>query len=282
MNIDKLKRLYSLCFKEDTPSMTDLFFAKRVREDNTLYIEEDGEIVCALYIVEKTMRYKGVAVRMPYIVGLGTHPSFRNKGLAKTLLLRAFEFLKDEPFIALYPFDHAFYEKFGFTTVSFDRESVRNGGFILNEAEIKSVYKKYIKNLDYYIDRSDGDFSYLYRYNLTANDPYKTFETGYANGDEVIVPNASEGEFKGVMARIVNLEKALSLTNATTCLGIKVKDTSIKSNNKTFSLRDGKIIKSAQIDREVDIAELTKALFGKSAQLKSVFPPMRGHLADRY
>ena len=84
------------------------------------------------------------------------------------------------------------------------------------------------------------------------------------------------------MARVADLRKALALTDLTTDVRIKVNDCLVRKNNLIFTLDKGKTIPCDGFDIEVDAAEITKAVFGKSEVLKDIFPEKRGYLADRY
>lgn len=120
MNTDALKGLWKTVFG-DPDSFIDNFFAVAFSQDRCRYIQENGEIVSALYWFD--CEYTGG--KLAYIYAVATHPDHRGKGLASRLLLDTHAHLKElgyagtvlKPAKGLFPF----YEHLGYTTCGYIR-----------------------------------------------------------------------------------------------------------------------------------------------------------------
>ena len=120
MNTDALKGLWKTVFG-DPDSFIDAFFCIAFSPDRCRYLEENGEIVSALYWFDCS--YEGG--KLAYIYAVATHPEHRGKGLASRLLQQTHEQLKTQgyagavlkPAKGLFPF----YERLGYVTSGFVR-----------------------------------------------------------------------------------------------------------------------------------------------------------------
>lgn len=93
MNKQQIIDLWQLSF-HDTEEFVSLYFDRVYKEENTLVIEKNGQVVSALQILPYTMTYYGTEISVAYISGACTLPSMRGKGLMKELLQNAFEEMK--------------------------------------------------------------------------------------------------------------------------------------------------------------------------------------------
>lgn len=93
MNKQQVVDLWRLSFN-DTEEFIRLYFERVYKEENTLVIEKDGQIVSALQMLPYTMTYFGTEISVAYISGACTLPSMRGKGLMRQLLQHAFEEMK--------------------------------------------------------------------------------------------------------------------------------------------------------------------------------------------
>lgn len=82
--------LWRLSFN-DSEEFISLYFDRVYKEENTLVIEKNGQIVSALQMIPYTMSYYGTEISVAYIYGACTLPSMRGKGLMRELLHNAFE-----------------------------------------------------------------------------------------------------------------------------------------------------------------------------------------------
>lgn len=119
MNKQQIIDLWRLSFN-DTEEFIRLYFERVYKEENTLVIEKNGQVVSALQMLPYTMTYYGTEISVAYISGACTLPSMRGKGLMKQLLLNAFEEMKRRSVAvtALIPADpwlFDYYRKQGYT-----------------------------------------------------------------------------------------------------------------------------------------------------------------------
>ncbi len=85
------------------------------RPENFAYIEEDGQIVSFAGLLPHTVRLGGSQVRAGEIEAVGTHPDFRKRGLAASLMRYWIEYMRQEGIALgwLYGIPD-FYQQFGF------------------------------------------------------------------------------------------------------------------------------------------------------------------------
>lgn len=279
LDLSEIKKLYASCFPEDSPTMVELFFEEKLGVNNCFFIKEKDKIVCQLFVVDKVLSYLKRSVCLPFIVGLGTESSHRGKGLAARLMQQVLS-NTTSPFIALYPFDHNFYKKMGFATVSYDYKALETTKSISSE-EANKIYDKYTLDKDFFIVRSAQDYSFYRRVmDIDKVNYFGTVPIGYTNGEETVILG-KEGKIEGTMVRIANLNKALELSKIT-LPPIKIVDKFIANNNVTISVQKGKMIPCANYQSEIDIEKLCLILFGKAENMPFAVPKYTGHLLDKY
>lgn len=280
---EELFSLYKSCFPEDSEGCSEYIYKNRLNKSECLYEICDGKIVAAEWLVNKTLVFNGAKIKIPHIVGLCTDKDYRYRGYAKKLLVRAFERAQDSPFITLYPFSHAFYERFGFAAVSFDFPAPDPSNARRAEAsDIISSYNSLTRGLYYYIERKNEDFEFYDGVYATDGVYCKADENGIYTPDGFLPREFSQTDIKGVMARVTNVKKALSLTGCSAPYPITVKDEFIEKNNVTFTLNSGRTEATDEKGRLTDIKDLTTAIFGKNVNFYDVFPYKCGYLADKY
>ena len=121
MNKQQVIDLWRLSFN-DTEEFIRLYFDRVYKEENTLVIEKDGQVVSALQMLPYTMTYYGTEISVAYISGACTLPSMRGKGLMRQLIQNAFEEMKyrSVAVTALIPADpwlFDYYREQGYTEV---------------------------------------------------------------------------------------------------------------------------------------------------------------------
>lgn len=119
MNKQQIIDLWRLSFN-DTEEFIRLYFDRVYKEENTLVIEKDGQVVSALQMLPYTMTYYGTEISVAYISGACTLPSMRGKGLMKQLMQKAFDEMKyrSVAVAALIPADpwlFDYYRELGYT-----------------------------------------------------------------------------------------------------------------------------------------------------------------------
>ena len=109
--------LWAYCFG-DAPSFIDWFFESRLWPENALGWFDDGRLLAVVHMVPRVMMVRGVPLDTAMILGVATWPHARGKGGVSQLLRRALEVAAErgQELLPLYPFDHAFYRRLGWTT----------------------------------------------------------------------------------------------------------------------------------------------------------------------
>lgn len=278
--MDAFYKLYSECFPEDSALCADVIMKKLISSEK-IAAYDGKDLKSALYLVKKILRYGNKLAEIRHITALGTFIKDRHKGYAERLIKEA---LNDAevPFLTLYPFSHAFYEKYGFVAVSYDFDRPDGRGERIDVKKAKLLYDEFCDGLDYAFIRSEEDFAFFEEVYNADGESFCLVNGGLDSPDGYEPDKFFLTEKKGVMARVADLRKALALTDVTTDVRIKVNDGFVRKNNLIFTLDKGKTIPCDGFDIEVDAAEITKAVFGKSEVLKDIFPEKRGYLADRY
>lgn len=272
--------LYSECFPEDSLEMKELFFRHKLGLDNCHYLELDKHLACQLFLIDKKLKYGKESIKLPFIVGLGTSNQHRNKGLAKSLITKILADMQGVPFVSLYPFSHAFYEKMGFATVSYDYLAEPTETKI-SEKKVYSIYKEYVSDLDFYIERTLEDFVWLKEVaKLEGNDFSFISPCGYSNGEETVIKGML-GSIKGTMIRIADLFAAINISKLS-FPAVKIKDCLVARNNVIIKADKGKITFCEQYEKEIDISTLTAAMFGINMDYPYAIKSFKGHLLDRY
>lgn len=246
-------------------------------------IRENGLLISVGWLVDKKMYFCGKALTVPHIVGLCTAPEFRFKGYAALLLNKMFDICADSPFITLYPFKHAFYKKFGFATVSFDFPAPENAEATATDLSyVEKTYSQFITRLDYYIDRTDADFRFYDSVFKCDGEGFLKIDDGFVCPDGYLPSKYKKTDKEGVMARIINVEKAMRLSGVNLDRPVTLKDFEIAKNNFSFTASNGRLQKSRLTGREITVSELTAAIFGQNENLKDIFPIKKGYLFDKY
>ena len=118
MNTDGLKQLWKIVYG-DPDSFIDAFFDVAFSPDRCRCLEENGNVISALYWFDCS--YEGG--KLAYIYAVATHPDHRGRGLASRLLEDTHTHLKEtgyagavlKPASGLFPF----YERLGYETCGY-------------------------------------------------------------------------------------------------------------------------------------------------------------------
>lgn len=149
---NELKILFNDGFPNDSNEFRDFFFNTIEDKNNIITYKEDNKIISVLYITNKFAHVFGTKKSFPYISTVSTLTEYRGKGKLLNVMNKAFSKLYDDGalFTALYPFNHEFYKKFGFTNASFGKSLVINGGTVYDcrkacSDDVQSLLNIYIK-----------------------------------------------------------------------------------------------------------------------------------------
>jgi predicted acetyltransferase len=116
---EALKRMWKLCFPQDSDLFIDFYFNKVYKNDETLVWVENGQPVAALQMIPYSLKIGTKIFTAGYISGAMTHPDFQKKGYMGRLLNASFEVMKEKGFdyTFLIPQEEwlfGFYGRFGY------------------------------------------------------------------------------------------------------------------------------------------------------------------------
>ena len=211
--MDAFYKLYSECFPEDSTLCADVIMKKLISSEK-IAAYDGNDLKSALYLVKKILRYGNKLTEIRHITALGTFIKDRHKGYAERLIKEA---LNDTevPFLTLYPFSHAFYEKYGFVAVSYDFDRPDGQGEKIDLKKAKILYDDFCDGLDYAIIRSEEDFAFFEEVYNADGESFRELNGGLDSPDEYEPDKFFLTEKKGVMARVADLRKAFALTDLT-------------------------------------------------------------------
>lgn len=126
----KLKRIWEICFYEDSKESIDFYFLNAYKNKNALVCTENDEIIGMLHILPVVLKNEGNLLNGGYIYAASTLPDHRLKGVLKALDNEAQKLSKSKgySFLTLVPAKNTLfnmYKKLGYETM-----------FFLNEAHI--------------------------------------------------------------------------------------------------------------------------------------------------
>ncbi|MFA5449957.1 MAG: GNAT family N-acetyltransferase [Clostridia bacterium] len=123
--ISKLKELHKLVFK-DGDNYIEFFFDKRFTPEYCWIHEEDGQPVGAVYAKSVPLRLGTKELTVPFVTGVATHPDYRGKKIASTLMKKALAYFQEKelPFSLLHPFNVDFYRKLDYEAINFASEII--------------------------------------------------------------------------------------------------------------------------------------------------------------
>lgn len=112
--IEKLKCLYREGFPDDSERDIDFCFNGYFSE-----VVCNDDYTAALYPVLKKALIRGVAIDLPYIVAFSALKRVRGSSVAAEIIKSYIVRLHNEKvaYVALYPFNHEYYRRYGFVTV---------------------------------------------------------------------------------------------------------------------------------------------------------------------
>ena len=113
-----IKTLWQTTF-QDSDEFVDFFFKRVYSSENTLVVKKNGTIVSALQMIPYEIKVADDIIPSAYICGVCTLPSERGKGLMKSLMYEAFEYMRQKGYgittlIPAHPWLFDFYKNFGY------------------------------------------------------------------------------------------------------------------------------------------------------------------------
>lgn len=140
MELPKAKALWKQAFK-DSDAYIDFNFKRNIDLEFSLGGFDKGDLATMLFMIRKTLAcaHTGKVFEVYFIAGVATDEAYRRQGLASEILKKAYDFLYDRgvPVVYLYPFDHQFYKKQGFHTVSWMKKvTLKKSAFNKDEKSV--------------------------------------------------------------------------------------------------------------------------------------------------
>ena len=276
-NQEKIKSrpLYEHCFKEDTKEYIDFYYNHRIRENEVVVNQQDGEIVSALHLIPKVAIVGNVKTNITYIYAVSTWEKYRRKGYMKEIFQEVLKTMYDNMDIFTYLIPSSdenaeIYRKFGFEYVmdkygmekpehrrkpshSVMRRKAENSDLVkLSIFAQQAVYSRHAislsKNLEYFrnikklVDIEGGTIDIFVNnkvivgYRIIIDD--EILEEVLDNSIQNLSWLSSERK-PYVMARILNIRKNLRQFSFKDFKerSIKITDPVIKENNGYFQMK---------------------------------------------
>ena len=119
--LPQAKALWKQAF-EDSDTYIDFNFSRNLDLSYSIGAFDGVFLACMLFMIKKNMActLNGKTVEVYFIVGVATDKTYQRQGIASKILEEANRFLFNlgVPAVYLYPFNHQFYKKQGYHTVS--------------------------------------------------------------------------------------------------------------------------------------------------------------------
>ncbi|MEX1308597.1 MAG: GNAT family N-acetyltransferase [Eubacteriales bacterium] len=119
--LPKAKALWKQAFG-DSDAYIDFNFERNIDLNDSLGVFDRGQLVSMLYMLKKMLACpeKKKNIDVYFIAGVATDKTYQHQGMASAIMKKAHQYLfnKGIPVVYLYPFDHGFYKKLGYHTVS--------------------------------------------------------------------------------------------------------------------------------------------------------------------
>ncbi len=138
--LDQLVALHKSSFM-DGDFYIDYFIKHKLPNCDCFVEKRDDKIVSVAYAKKIDIYVGNTLMQVPFLTGVATDSAYRHQGLAKKLLNESCEHYKNlgMPFILLHPFNHDFYRKQDYVTVS----NMVN----INTVKLKTIMHKPIQKL---------------------------------------------------------------------------------------------------------------------------------------
>ncbi len=107
--------LWKYCFN-DSEEFISYYFSKKYKEENTIVLEEDDEIITALQLNQYNIKLNNKSYDVSYVVGVSTLPEARGRGYMKNIMDFSLEemYNRGQELSILMPIDFRLYRKYGY------------------------------------------------------------------------------------------------------------------------------------------------------------------------
>lgn len=247
------RSLYEKVFSEDTDRFIDYYYEYKIRDNQILVLEEDGQIVSMLHLNPYMMIVNGYELQSNYIVAVATLEAYRHRGYMRRLLEKALQDMAAQsmPFTFLMPASESIYAPFDFV-------------WICPHTELPSR----VERMD-----ADGQNRYLaVRYQMFCKRDERYMENMRAER-LAEAGETSEDKIPPYMARITDVCQMLRLVSSRKeqRLCLHIRDSIIEKNDGYFCWEvspEGSFIEKLaeepdHMDLELSVGELTSMIFSE-------------------
>lgn len=114
-DLDNIKDIWNYCFG-DEEAFVDYYFNNKYKEENTILVEEDGELQSSLQLNQYKIKLNDKIYDTSYVVGVSTYPQARGKGLMKNIMDFSLKdmYNRGQLVSLLMPIDYRLYRKYGY------------------------------------------------------------------------------------------------------------------------------------------------------------------------
>jgi|GEM_PF-1791288 len=191
-DLPKAKALWKQAFL-DTEAYIEFNFKNNIDLNDSIGCFDGDYLAAMLFMLKKTLAFSATKKETPvfFIAGVATDLKYRHKGIATQMMNKAQEFLynKGIPVVYLYPFNHQFYKKQGYHTISWMKKvtfkkkcslSVENPITFMNydktlfpeAATLLRLYTAYAESKTAYFKRTIEDFELMMKTMAIDNGRY--------------------------------------------------------------------------------------------------------------
>lgn len=191
-------RVWEKCFPEDSETFIRYYFEKRTSPSAVFAAFDGSEMVGALHMLDCRARFFGETRWVGFVVGVGTIPEARSRGVAAQLMRASFSVMRDRGYSAtiLKPSSFElfkFYRRFGYETLSiaarmerfFDLKAPNLALVRPSPAAMLAAFEGFTKEYDGVIARTEGDFALLLEEAKISHSLVYASATAYALGERV-------------------------------------------------------------------------------------------------
>ncbi|MGL5507965.1 MAG: GNAT family N-acetyltransferase, partial [Paraclostridium sp.] len=209
-DLNVIKDIWNYCFG-DEEAFVEYYFNNKYKENNTIVVEDDGEIVSSLQLNQYNIKLNNNIYETSYVVGVSTYPQARGKGFMKNIM----DFSLNEMYnrgqlvSLLMPIDYRLYRKYGYEhcydqlEYKLEVESLRQfkiqGDFVKakneNIKDMINIYNTCLKSCNGYTHRDVYYYENLFKEIKCENghiyihkeDAFEGYVIYFINGDTLFV-----------------------------------------------------------------------------------------------
>lgn len=179
---EDIREIWDYCFN-DGPKFTDFYFKSKYNKNNTVVVDEEGEIVSSLQLNPYKIQLNDKLYDTSYVVGVSTFPQVRGKGYMKNIMEFTLKELykKNQLVSILMPIDYRLYRKYGYEhcydqiEYNLDIESLKSfkSNGVMKKANLDDI-KNLIEIYDLFLNDINGNVKRDEKYYIDLFDEVKS------------------------------------------------------------------------------------------------------------